>query len=352
MTRTTRPAFTLVELLVAMGIIIALASIALLVVPDVLTQDRTTDGATTVRQYLMIAKARALRDGQPTGVRFLAGGQSNPAWVTEVQFVQQPQVIPAETNEELEISFPLAPAPTPPATTPPAGSVLTPPDIFYKGPNLPVTLPLADPVPEPRPNPLFIYLAGQTNPPPPGVPQSVVLEFRRGDERIVLRVTAITAQTGARTGQYKLTYTADPNFDTLVNTLGGTTTFSVNNFWASVPAQPLLGEPTYRLPSNVCVDLVSGRPRGTAGVDFDIIFAPNGQVLNSDGQIFLWVRDYTKPGGDPARYATADFGAGGEQQVVALKAKSGSLGTFPIKFPPYGTDEDAFTFARQAASQP
>ena len=51
-----RCAFTLVEMLVVMAIVIALSSIALLVVPGVIDKDRTTDGAGLVRQWLMIAK--------------------------------------------------------------------------------------------------------------------------------------------------------------------------------------------------------------------------------------------------------------------------------------------------------
>jgi hypothetical protein len=105
--------------------------------------------------------------------------------------------------------------------------------------------------------------------------------------------------------------------------------------------RPLLGEPTVPLPKNICVDLPSSSP--TPGVsDYDILFAPNGQVLfpGGTGQIFLWVRDYTKNGGKPSAYPSPpnptppDFNQGGEQQIVAMKTKSGSLGVFPAMFPP------------------
>src|SRR4051812_44363010 len=99
---TRRPGFTLVELLVAMAIIIALAAIALMVVPSALDQDRTTDAASSVRQWLMIAKSRAARDQAPRGVRLLiAPNPQVPAknsalgalLVTELQYTEAPPVI-------------------------------------------------------------------------------------------------------------------------------------------------------------------------------------------------------------------------------------------------------------------
>src|SRR5262249_59603028 len=95
-TETTRRAgFTLVELLVAIGIIIVLASLALLVVPDVLDQDRTTDGASLTRQWLMIAKARAARDQLPRGVRLINPGNG---LVTELQYTEAPPVLVPATQ--------------------------------------------------------------------------------------------------------------------------------------------------------------------------------------------------------------------------------------------------------------
>src|SRR4051812_7816819 len=95
----TRQGFTLIELLVAMAILVTLAAIAVSVVPGVLDQDRTTDGASITRQYLMIAKARAARDGLPRGVRLIVSfDPNNPAktdsrWVTELQYTESPPVI-------------------------------------------------------------------------------------------------------------------------------------------------------------------------------------------------------------------------------------------------------------------
>lgn len=66
-----RGGFTLIELLVVLALIVALAGMALLVVPAALERDRTVDAVAQVQNWLQIARARALRDGRPHGVRFI-----------------------------------------------------------------------------------------------------------------------------------------------------------------------------------------------------------------------------------------------------------------------------------------
>lgn len=65
---TAAKAFTLVELLVAMAIMLAVAGIAVYVL-DVRKHDVVNDGASALQGWLQGAQQRALRDGVPTGVR-------------------------------------------------------------------------------------------------------------------------------------------------------------------------------------------------------------------------------------------------------------------------------------------
>ncbi|MGL6095447.1 MAG: prepilin-type N-terminal cleavage/methylation domain-containing protein, partial [Fimbriiglobus sp.] len=66
-----RPGFTLVELLVAISIAILLAALAAgLINSGAFGSQRVISSADRVSGWLLIAKQRAQRDGQPRGVRF------------------------------------------------------------------------------------------------------------------------------------------------------------------------------------------------------------------------------------------------------------------------------------------
>jgi hypothetical protein len=159
--------------------------------------------------------------------------------------------------------------------------------------------------------------------------------------------------------------------------LGGATQAISYRFSLYGPPSPLLGQQPVALPKNICVDLSVSLPavnatmlsQSTTG-DYDIIFAPSGQVLpggagaTMSSQIFLWVRDYTKgpnpltvtSAGPPITYDMNVFRSLGEQQIVSLKSISGGLGVFPVTWPQangqYANGQDAFTFARVGASAP
>jgi hypothetical protein len=143
--------------------------------------------------------------------------------------------------------------------------------------------------------------------------------------------------------------------------------------------RPLLGEPLLQLPKNTCIDLTPfvSRPGAiTVPMDYDIVFAPSGQVLfRPEGQINLWVRDYTKVGDmtpltpnsasapasltAPYTYDVTrqQFQLGGEQQIVVIKTRSGSLGVFPVLWPSmangtYAGKQDPYYYATQGATAP
>src|SRR5947208_9329373 len=81
-----RPSFTLVEMLVVIGIIALLAALAVLILPSLQNNQRVASGADVVQGQLFIAKQMALRDQQSRGVRLIAGNNG----FTSLQLIEQP----------------------------------------------------------------------------------------------------------------------------------------------------------------------------------------------------------------------------------------------------------------------
>jgi prepilin-type N-terminal cleavage/methylation domain-containing protein len=91
-----RSAFTLVELLVVIAVIVALLGLVAAVAPRFGERQRPSRGAGQLQSWLNLAKQRALRDQRPRGIRLPS--VSNPAWPpgvsyeTELQFIELPEV--------------------------------------------------------------------------------------------------------------------------------------------------------------------------------------------------------------------------------------------------------------------
>jgi prepilin-type N-terminal cleavage/methylation domain-containing protein len=335
--RLPRRAFTLIELLVAMGVIVLLASISVMVIGNVNDNDRTVDGASLVRQYLMIAKSRAARDQAPRGVRFVVSvdpdnvaKNTNTQWVTELQYIEKASVyIPQPVNPTIGPTDPNAPKVSfyyNTSGTFQLGSVdvriqnLNASDAALIVPNCLISLfnlGFSARVQAP-PSPVIV-----PNPDPTWNPSGVPGSF---DVVVSLDATpdGPIGAGGVAPGTPRIA------------------TYTSFQFGITTPARPLLGEPAVQLPRNICVDLMSSSLNGTStatglftGTDFDIVFLPDGQLdpncsAGATNQLFLWIRDYTKNGGNPAAYPGAVYSQGGEQQIASLKAKTGSLGTFPV----------------------
>ena len=85
--RLRRKAFTLVELLVAIGIMVILAALALAFSPK--TESRlAAQGADQLQTYIASARARAMRDNVLSGIRLIPDGNNN---FSEFQFIQAPE---------------------------------------------------------------------------------------------------------------------------------------------------------------------------------------------------------------------------------------------------------------------
>ena len=84
-----RAGFTLIELLVVMGIMIVLATLALLIVPDALNRSKAAEGGERLQQWLLTAKQRALRDQAPRGLRLLPD-LDDPTIVRQLEIIEVP----------------------------------------------------------------------------------------------------------------------------------------------------------------------------------------------------------------------------------------------------------------------
>ncbi len=83
-----RLAFTLVELIVVIGIVAALAALIVLIFPRLQDSQRVAKGADVLQGQLFLAKQMALRDQTPRGVRLIQG--PNAGQYTSLQLIEQP----------------------------------------------------------------------------------------------------------------------------------------------------------------------------------------------------------------------------------------------------------------------
>lgn len=413
--RAARRAFTLIELLVAMSIIVVLTSLVLLVMTNINERDGTTDAAGLTRQWLMISKARAGRDNAPRGIRLITGvDPNNPAkggsifaqfWVTEMQYIEAPPILityPAGNGDQVPtgsasdpvvvFTYTLSPGPS-------VGTVmnrrcfitnLKGSDAIQIVPNSLLQLPVLGswhrivPI---QPSPLPpTFITAQPNPPALGFLAPFTTFAGLFTVEVALDSSFPDSQLGAA-GVIGSAGVSSPSYVT-------------QYFGISAPPRPLLGEPPLQLPKNICIDLTPFTPlngaspanppfvlppcdrvQGTVGQDIDILFTPSGNVLpigagaQADGAIYLWHRDYTKlknaavnaplivtnVGPGPAftrTYDLSQFQNGGEQQIVAIRCKTGSLGQFPVLWPnaggQYGGVDpfEAHQLARLGATSP
>jgi prepilin-type N-terminal cleavage/methylation domain-containing protein len=288
-----RAAFTLVEMLVVLTIILVLAALSVTLIPTVGEKQRVGNGAGQLQSWLSIARQWALRDQVPTGVRLLLPTQplvNQPGFVlaTQVQYIQQPDpftggyvTITLGTPQGAPLippaaqSFTLTAAPVPgqnapdfwggfgPATNNPfiktQWAVQIGDHVEISGCSW-VFIVAADPQPNPN-NPNAsntLYLVGcvpgqqiTITPPNPPLPPVVPL-----------------------TPDYKIIR----------------------------QPRPKAGESILSLPDNVAIDLTTNGqypwygnplPQNPYTGSLDILFGPNGSVYNSTGNdmIQLWLRD-------------------------------------------------------------
>lgn len=316
MTKHTRRGFTLIELLVVMGLTAALGALTLGLLPGIVNKDNTLKATAEVQGALRIAQGHAASAKYPRGVRFLTNGAGV---ATEMQYLEAPEVVVS------------------------ALQVLTNPGVGS----------------DPRDS--------------LNVPR---VEFRYeydAQGRITNRHCHLLGLSADQTGAISIGATL--NLPTLGFWSQLTSGLLANNEvtldvypdaylgaagppangTAAAPSTPIyrsyhfglygapvpqLGEPTVPLPKNIAVDLLNSLPAGAASVNYDIMFAPNGQTIGTqftngtriaaNAGVYLWVRDVTKVP-TLAQNNPQHFREGGEQQIVGVR--NGYVGTAPVEWP-------------------
>lgn len=300
-----RPGFTLIEMLVVLGIILLLASLTIAFLPNINDHERATQGALTVQNALATARHRALRDQTPRGVRLVADATITTA-ATTLQYIEQPEDF---TGGYIQIAAPSGSTATATLSNAPGSNA---PDLFggFGSGNQ-------------------AYWAVQVN-------DYLVLNGTQ-----VYQITAVTSST---TFTINTAGTSPNGSTTLTKAVLPSTNYSIMR-----APRPLTGDDPIQLPDKIGIDFgttytgpnSSGvgstvsrsalAPDSRGGQNYyDILFDSSGRVLRqgvATGKIMLWVRDVT------------DANMGGDQVLVTVFTRTGQVA--PAQVDP-GPNNDYF----------
>ncbi|MGH7226137.1 MAG: prepilin-type N-terminal cleavage/methylation domain-containing protein, partial [Gemmataceae bacterium] len=93
-----RDAFTLVEMLVVIAVILAISALAAAFAPRVNDNQNLSRAVDNLEQWLLTAKMRAKRDGLATGVRFIQVQGDLAGTYSQLQYIQQPDSLSGYPN--------------------------------------------------------------------------------------------------------------------------------------------------------------------------------------------------------------------------------------------------------------
>lgn len=320
--RSPRPGFTMIELLVVIGIIIVLASMLILISPRFAEDQRTTRGADHVQGWMFVAKQRAYRDQQPRGVRLVLGANNQ---VSELIYIERPEDLRGEPDPNY------------------TGLPFDPGDTNHNHIQVPFQNSNAN-----------VFIANwdlQTG--------DLVM---RGDffklntyetqpynihriESVQFPVLANLPNSGKQVQGTLLTLRAEDGTPSNVVPGGSIPLDADTRYQIIRQARPLTGEPPLAMPRDVVVDLgIDPATTQSRSVlpglglpdQLDILFSQRGQVMGGNangGKIILRVRQ----GDKPDNY--------GEQIYIVIHTRTGLITAHPVNL----TDPlDPFKFTRDA----
>lgn len=346
-------AFTLIEMIVVIAIILVIAALAAAFAPRVTDNQNLTRAVDNLQQWLLTAKMRAKRDGLATGIRFIQSpgdiatdpGLKLPTPVptifSQVQYIQQPE--------------PLAGGWMSSAASPTGGSVLPPPPsagvLFLNGSML-LQTPNATPLPVAPPVPPTIS-GGQVqiynfDPTLSGIPSMNQWLVQIGDNLEingggVFAIAGVWTSMGLNTpGPVPVTTSPPwpaPGIPVTTLQLGGTAFYSssliinspgTTNFRILRQPRLLIGEEPLTLPNNYAVNfgLIPGTTsngsnvaNGFSGAP-EILFSPTGAVIGTNAgtsTILISVWDTTATVPDPNAVG-----------IIGIQGRSGFMGAYSV----------------------
>ncbi len=364
--RTTKPGFTLVELLVAMALAVVLLALAIGVSQSsAFDSQKVVGSADRLTEWMIAAKSKALRDKAPRGIRLIPD-TANPEIIREIAYIEQPDPIPSngplllgsrltfyypckvtQTTMPQNVSYDfdnLLPVPMG-ATPAPAGrgvyltlstaqlatfSSTVQANDLISIPELRCVLKLGSPT-------------HTTNPvAPPGVNNAATAT-------ILLNVAAQSLpDLGRNVYSIHNSSTLDGAAHPQVPASPTNGTLMVSNFSIIRAARPILGEPTQQLPSGMAVDVRAAQttslnpPAADVNGNRDILFAPTGEVIGAtEALTVLLLRDANLP--NVVAPLGANYDQAGQMILICLYNKTGAIATQPVNPPP---SPDPYRFAR------
>ena len=344
-----RRAFTLLELLVVIGIMLVLATLAVLFLPNLDRHKGVPNAVTQIHGWINLAKQQAIRDGAARGVRLIDDG-TGTGHVVEIQYIEQPEPV-APRGPGIKIYI---------RTEPVYDPILFSGNPGFVGFTSVVTLYQDQPAPNPP------YVVDYINPPPQpswinwdGVQAGDTFQLTNSPAMYarIMRFTSPqpdnpyygtppTNPTGpSKRSQLVLDRIVEgtevfPNPTPPPPFIGNVITSS-NNFRVIRQPRPLVGEPTLQLNKDVYIDLTRSTPYplpsppypppafgaalgqtsavwGPGAGYLDILFNPNGVVANAPtGSIVLWIQSAERQGNPQ--------GGGNDALLLAIYTRTGKI---------------------------